>query len=184
MQKELTRGRIMEAALGLFDELGFDAVTMEDIAHRANLNRGTIYLHFNNKGQILRAIVDSLEGFATLHDPLRKARSREEIDAACRQVFDYWDEKIRMLWRHIRQASVVDAEVAEWFQAVVDTEVKRTQKAFETQGVSRGAARARALLIVAMWTELADRLPASGVDRQDAMRAVAEFFDFARTPTG
>ncbi|MGV0794989.1 TetR/AcrR family transcriptional regulator [Mycolicibacterium sp. XJ1819] len=188
MQRELTRNRIMDGALSLFDELGYHAVTMDNIAQRANLSRGTIYVHFQNKGEILRAIVENLEGFATLHEPLRKARSRKEIDDACRAIFSYWDrqlsdsgQKTRMLWKHIRQGAALDNEVADWFKNIFETEVEKTAKAYQAQGVPRGVARARALLIVSMWTELADRLPESGVDRRDVMKAVAELVDFARS---
>ena len=61
MQKALTRGRVIEAALEVFDERDFASTTMDDIAVRANLSRGTIYLHFDSKAEILVAALESLE---------------------------------------------------------------------------------------------------------------------------
>ncbi len=51
-----TRARICEAANRLFFENGFAAVTMEQVALAANIQRSTLYLHFREKDDILAAI--------------------------------------------------------------------------------------------------------------------------------
>lgn len=51
-----TRVRICEAANQLFFEYGFPAVTMEQIAAAADIQRSTLYLHFREKDEILAAI--------------------------------------------------------------------------------------------------------------------------------
>jgi AcrR family transcriptional regulator len=53
-----TRARICEAANGLFFERGFAAVTMEQVAAAADIQRSTLYLHFREKDDILAAIAD------------------------------------------------------------------------------------------------------------------------------
>ncbi|MCW1917319.1 TetR/AcrR family transcriptional regulator [Rhodobacter sp. KR11] len=52
--------RILDAALDLFREAGFDAVRIEDIAARAEVSAGTVYNYFATKGDVLLALV-SLE---------------------------------------------------------------------------------------------------------------------------
>ena len=42
----------------LLHEKGFDAITMQDIADRSTLNRGTIYTHFKDKFALLAALVE------------------------------------------------------------------------------------------------------------------------------
>ena len=47
------RGRLEQAALDLFEERGFDATTVEDIATRAGLTRRTFFRHFADKREVL-----------------------------------------------------------------------------------------------------------------------------------
>lgn len=56
-QRDLTRGRIRDAARALFAENHYDATTIEQIATRAGLQRSTVYLHYRDKGEILAGIV-------------------------------------------------------------------------------------------------------------------------------
>ncbi|MBV8832235.1 MAG: TetR/AcrR family transcriptional regulator [Acidobacteriaceae bacterium] len=62
------RTAIVNAALDEFIEKGFAAARIEDIARRASVAKGTIYLHFNDKEQLFEAIV--------------KQEIRPKIDAA------------------------------------------------------------------------------------------------------
>ena len=55
-QKELTRRRLMDAGLEVFNEKGFDAATVEEITERANAGRTTFYSHFTSKSDIAVAI--------------------------------------------------------------------------------------------------------------------------------
>ena len=55
-QKELTRRRLMDAGLEIFNEKGFDAATVEEITDRANAGRTTFYSHFTSKSDIAIAI--------------------------------------------------------------------------------------------------------------------------------
>jgi AcrR family transcriptional regulator len=56
-QKANRHSRILEAATRLFRENGFDAVKMEAIADVAEVSIGTIYNYYQNKGDLLVAIV-------------------------------------------------------------------------------------------------------------------------------
>lgn len=53
-----TRTRIKRAFTELLGEKGFDALTVSDLTRRAGINRGTFYLHFVDKYDLL----DQLEG--------------------------------------------------------------------------------------------------------------------------
>jgi AcrR family transcriptional regulator len=52
------RESIIDAAEDLFSEKGFDGATMEDVADRAELGKGTLYLHFKSKSSIYLAICE------------------------------------------------------------------------------------------------------------------------------
>lgn len=56
-QKALRRERILDAALTLFRAAGYDAVRTEDIAAAAEVSVGTLYNYFENKGDLLLALV-------------------------------------------------------------------------------------------------------------------------------
>ncbi len=55
-QKNLTRERLIDAAVAVFEERGYRASTVEQIAQGAGANRATFYLHFKAKGDIAHAI--------------------------------------------------------------------------------------------------------------------------------
>jgi AcrR family transcriptional regulator len=48
---------IVEAALAVFAEKGFAAAKLEDIAKRAGVSKGAIYLYFETKEEVFRAVV-------------------------------------------------------------------------------------------------------------------------------
>ena len=56
-QKADKNRRILEAATGLFREVGYDSARIEDIAERAEVSVGTFYNYYQNKGDILVATV-------------------------------------------------------------------------------------------------------------------------------
>ena len=56
-QKADKNRRILEAATGLFREVGYDAARIEDIAERAGVSVGTFYNYYQNKGDMLLATV-------------------------------------------------------------------------------------------------------------------------------
>lgn len=48
-----TQTAIRQALIELIEERGFDALTVSDITARANVNRGTFYLHYRDKYDLL-----------------------------------------------------------------------------------------------------------------------------------
>ncbi len=53
---------ILAAALDLFAEKGFAATRMEDVASRAGLSKAAIYLYFQDKTALLKALVNDMAG--------------------------------------------------------------------------------------------------------------------------
>ncbi|MDJ0922875.1 MAG: TetR/AcrR family transcriptional regulator [Henriciella sp.] len=58
--KDSRRQELLDAALDEFFERGFSAARMEDIAKRAGLSKGTLYLYFDSKDALFKAIIDAL----------------------------------------------------------------------------------------------------------------------------
>ena len=57
----LTRQRLMDAGLACFEKLGYGPTTVEDIVAEAEVARGTFYLHFNNKLDLVRAWTEDVQ---------------------------------------------------------------------------------------------------------------------------
>ena len=56
-EKESRRNAILKAARRLFFEKGFKTVTVESIARKAELSKGSIYLYYNSKEEIYTQIL-------------------------------------------------------------------------------------------------------------------------------
>lgn len=59
-RKELRPGEILDAAFEEFAVNGFAATRLDDVARRAGIAKGTIYVYFKNKEQLFRAVVRKL----------------------------------------------------------------------------------------------------------------------------
>ena len=55
-RKQARPGEILDAALAVFAEKGFAAARMEDIAAKAGVTKGTIYLYFQNKEDVFKSL--------------------------------------------------------------------------------------------------------------------------------
>lgn len=78
------RGRIVEAAIELFDERGFEATKVADICERADVVNKTFFNHFPTKQHLLREIAESqiavlFADIAAVRE--RRASTRERISA-------------------------------------------------------------------------------------------------------
>lgn len=56
-RKEARPAELMSAALDLFVERGFAATRLEDVAARAGVSKGTLYLYFSSKEDLFKAVV-------------------------------------------------------------------------------------------------------------------------------
>lgn len=55
-RKQARPGEILDAALAVFAEKGFAAARMEDIALKAGVTKGTIYLYFPSKEEVFKSL--------------------------------------------------------------------------------------------------------------------------------
>jgi len=61
-QSAFRRDAILAAALEEFSARGFAAARLEDVAQRAGVGKGTIYLHFRDKEALFQELVTSMLG--------------------------------------------------------------------------------------------------------------------------
>lgn len=58
-RKDARPREILDAALELFVERGYAATRLDDVAHRAGVSKGTLYLYFDGKEELFKAVVRS-----------------------------------------------------------------------------------------------------------------------------
>lgn len=56
-RKEARPGELLDAALDLFVEKGFAATRVEEVAARAGVSKGTLFLYFPSKDELFKAVV-------------------------------------------------------------------------------------------------------------------------------
>jgi AcrR family transcriptional regulator len=73
----------LRAARAAFVELGFDAASLDEIAHRVGVTRTGILYHFHSKEELLAAVVGPL--FADLEGLIQRIRPVDQPTAADRR---------------------------------------------------------------------------------------------------
>jgi TetR/AcrR family transcriptional regulator len=68
------RAQLLEAALNLFSEKGFDGVTTKEIAAAAGVTEAIIFRHFPTKQALYQAVLESEFGRSDYHKWLAQAR--------------------------------------------------------------------------------------------------------------
>ena len=74
-KKEQTRQAIMQAAIKLFSEKGFEKTSIEELARAAGIGKGTIYSYFQTKTDILHAFCE--DELVCLHQELTDNADKE-----------------------------------------------------------------------------------------------------------
>lgn len=91
-KKQRTREQIVDAAMGLFAERGYQATTIADIAEAADVAPRTFFSYFPSKEAVVFADVDrDLEGLAsTLRDRLPGETAFDALRSWADAMFDQW----------------------------------------------------------------------------------------------
>ncbi len=139
---EYRRDALLRAAVRVFGEHGFDCATMEEIARRADVAKGTTYLYYPSKQSIYDAALSG--GLAELDDRTREAFDRAPnlhevisafVTARAHYFFEHRDFFRMYVAAISRQITSVTPRASE-FQAMVDRQTRRLE-----QAIARAVAR-------------------------------------------
>lgn len=92
-----TRKLLRQALVELIEEKGLEGITVSDLTSRAEINRGTFYLHYKDVYDLLEQLqTEILEGLASLAMKmdfleLVKYAQRNEAYPALLTIFEYWN---------------------------------------------------------------------------------------------
>jgi len=90
-RKEARPAELIAAALDLFVEKGFAATRLDDVAMAAGVSKGTLYLYFDSKVALLKAVVE--EGIVPVLDQGEDMLSRHQgstADLLRHMILTWW----------------------------------------------------------------------------------------------
>ena len=91
-RKDARPDEIIAAALDLFVERGFATTRLDDVATRAGVSKGTLYLYFENKEDLFKAVVRGNIVPVLLHgEQLLKDFSGSSADLVRQLVRGWWE---------------------------------------------------------------------------------------------
>jgi AcrR family transcriptional regulator len=87
--------QILDAAADLVLRWGYKRVTIEEIAKRANIGKGTIYLHWKTREALFIAVIarDTVKLFDTMIEAIQKDPSEILLHCMIRRVFSMVQER-------------------------------------------------------------------------------------------
>lgn len=145
-RKQARPGELLAAALDLFVEKGFAATRVEEVATRAGVSKGTLFLYFPSKEELFKAVIrENLSG--------RFAHWEMESQTFEGSTADLLRECMNAWWRRIGNTKasgiskliVAEAhnfpEIAAFYQAEVAQPGARLLQRILQRGIDRGEFR-------------------------------------------
>lgn len=161
---------ILESALAEFDERGFEAARMEDIAKAAGISKAAIYLYFPSKMALLEALIEAkVAPLAAQAQKLAAAGQADPLNAlklfATVAAARMADPKVIAVPRLVIGISGRFPEIAEYYRTHVVAKARGALEKLIETGIASGAMRkvdtaavVRAfigpLFFEAMWTHV------------------------------
>lgn len=142
-----SRDRLLDAALTLFLERGFAATRVDDIAQRAAVSKGCVYLYFRTKQEIFEAVVDEAivariaqaEQFAADFD----GSASELLEAVLtKNVLEFWDSPSSGIPKLILAESQQFPELAASHFQDITLRARRFIESILQLGIDKGEYRA------------------------------------------
>ena len=89
------REQLLQVAARLFAAKGFEPVTIEEIASKANVSKPVVYEHFGSKDGLYAVIVDREMNIllGMVQDSLTGEHPRQLIEQAAKALFDYIESR-------------------------------------------------------------------------------------------
>ena len=112
-----TRAKILDAALAVMARDGFLAARIQDVATEAGVALGTVYTYFDDKSDLLAALVDEVapDLFAGSRQHFDRTTEAEVMYAAVYRYLDTY-RRHRDLFELLAQATIVDERFRDyWF---------------------------------------------------------------------
>jgi len=146
-RKEARPQELLAAALDIFVERGFAAARLEDVAARAGVSKGTLYLYFDSKESLFKSVVrtnmlpllEEAEGMVDRYEG-------HSADLLRDLILGWWasvaDTKLNGISKLMMAESGNFPELAQFYHAEVITRCNATIVRMLERGIRRGEFRA------------------------------------------
>jgi AcrR family transcriptional regulator len=115
-----TRQSLQRAFMDLVQEQGFDAISIHDITERANVNRSTFYLHFEDKYKLTEAVIrENFQRMLTTTLPADLPWNRATLHRLIVTMLEWFEGK----YQHQRHPPPILAVVAPLLEQVLQEEL-------------------------------------------------------------
>lgn len=146
-RKDARPHELLSAALALFIENGYAATRLEDVAKQAGVSKGTLYLYFDNKEELFKAVVTehispALNMAETMIENF-SGHSRELI----KNIMDGWWQQVGStplagLCKLVMAESRHFPEIARFYHDAVIDRAHQMIRSMIRRGLQRGEVRA------------------------------------------
>lgn len=142
-RKEARPGELLSAALEVFAERGFAATRLEEVAQRAGVSKGTVYLYFDSKEALFKAAVESAVIPALeAGEAIAANASVQPIDALRSFVFWWWEKVGATELGALPKLLVAETgnfpELGKWFHDNLIMRGKRAAASIIARGIAAG----------------------------------------------
>ena len=207
MKRENTKQKIIETALTLFSERGYDAVSVGEIAEAVGIKAPSLYNHYPSKQAIFDAIVETTAlqyekdtGRIDIHVqraaadiPMLTTIGEEELFEKVRQIFDYslHNDNIRkfrkmMTIEQFRSPSLGELYTRRFSERLVDYHAEIFRSLIAAGVIYGGDTNALALMYVAPVITLigvCDRQPEREIECLEKLKShVKQFYSMVHIP--
>lgn len=146
-RKDARPQELLAAALDLFVERGYAAARLDDVAARAGVSKGTLYLYFENKEELFKAVVreNLVSALAEAEDHIeRSAGSSRELLRAF--ILSWWERigqtKLSGISKLMMAESGNFPDVARFYHEEVISRCNALIIGILERGIARGEFRA------------------------------------------
>jgi TetR/AcrR family fatty acid metabolism transcriptional regulator len=157
--KEERKAQILDAAMCVYARSGFEKARVDDIAEEAGLAKGTLYLYFNSKDDIMLSILDRMVG-RELQDLGKLLSSERSAKDKLIKFVEYSVDEVEMMkptlpvlfefWGAMSHQDEVREKLASHYHSLVDMLVPIIQQGIDEHDFYRMDARSAAIALEAV----------------------------------
>src|SRR6266702_1539763 len=143
-RKDARPGEIVAAALEVFGERGFAATKLADVARRAGVTQGTVYLYFDSKEALFKAVVRE-----TIVPVIAKGEAfAQSFTGSARELVE---QLVREYWRLVGEMAVAATfpELTRFYYEEVVTRGHRLMAGVIERGIKNGEFRPVNVMVAA-----------------------------------
>jgi len=112
---QITRKAIQEAVMNLVTRTGTRKVTMDQVAAKAGLSKGCLYIHFRSKKELLESVKSA--SFKPLGDQLQEILNgsltpNQKIESIVNRLFSYFDENRGLFRFLLEEREIAQSQVS------------------------------------------------------------------------